>query len=275
MRIAGFGWRHASAVAVFTAVLATVPAVTLWPDRPTRQPEPITLAQPAEASAPPPPGPAAEPTAVPVEAPRDRVRPGAAPKQATIPEEAFLQPPDTGAERHERLPWYSHALPELCGTAFRSVAAIALGGHVVANYHPRRAEGYIPDDTLLETVAVYRAGGAARFMRELRDAVHACPVNRYEEVQCHTGEVGTYALARTPDHGDDAVVVRFTYPEMRNDGPTGRRDSRLDLAVRIGDVVMVLAQQGYEFAHVDPATFHEIGRRAVQRLAAWQPTVRR
>jgi hypothetical protein len=273
MRIAGFGWRHASAVAVFSAVLATVPALTLRPDRPARQP--ATVAQPAQASAPAPSQPTAEPTAVPVGKPREWARPGAAPKQATIPDEAFLQPPDTGAERHERLQWYAHVLPELCGTAFRSGAAVTLGGSVLANHHPRRAEGFIPDDTFYETIAIYRAGGAASFMRELRDAVDACPVNRYEVRQCHEGEVGTYALVRAPDHGDEAVVVRFTYPQMRNDGPTGRQDSRFYLAVRIGEVVMVLAQQGYEFAHVDPATFHEIGRRAVQRLDAWLHTVRR
>jgi hypothetical protein len=263
MRIDGFGWRHASAVALFAAVSAAVPAMMLRPDPPARPAVSVAPAQPAEPSPPAPPEPTAGPAAVPV-----RVPPEAAIEQATIPAEAFLQPPDTGAERHERLPWYTHVLPELCGIDFASNAAIMLGGHILAHHHPGRAKGYIPNDTFHETIATYRAGGAARFMRELRTAVDACPVNRYEG-GCHQSEVGTYALGRAPAHGDEAIVVRITYPQVHNDGPTGRQASRLYLAVRIGDAVMVLAQHGYEFAVVEPETFHEIGRRAVQRLTTW------
>jgi hypothetical protein len=263
MKIAGFGWRHASAVALFAAASAAVPAMMLRPDTPARPAVSVAPAGPAEPATQAPPEPTAEPTPVPV-----RVAPEAAIEQATIPMEAFLQPPDTGAERHERLPWYTHVLPELCGFGFASHETITLGGHVLANYHPGRAKGYIPNDTFHETIATYRAGGAARFMRELRAAVDDCPVNRYEAA-CHPSDVGAYALVRAPAHGDEAIVVRITYPEVHNDGPTGKQASRLYLAVRVGDTVMVLAQQGYEFALVEPETFHEIGRRAVVRLTTW------
>jgi hypothetical protein len=247
--------RHAYAVALLLALMTAGSARPGVPRRPAQPPPPAAPALPAQD------------TTAGVPTPRHREPAAATPEKPNVPAAAFLDIADTGDVEHAFLPFTAHPLPPLCGARFASGAAVTLAGRMMALYHPRRAEGYIPDDVLNQTIAVYRPGGAARFMRELRAAVAACPVN--------TSRRGTYQddaryrLLRAPAHGDEAILGQIAFPEHSPDGPTGRTTTDLFLAVRVGDVVTVLAQTGYESGHADPATFQGLGARAVQRLTAW------
>jgi hypothetical protein len=251
--------RHAYAVAIFLAFVAAAPAASARPGVPRRTAQP-----PAQAAAALP----AEPAAQAAPVPRHRDVAAAAPERTDVPAEAFLQPADTGDVEHAFQRWTGHTLPALCDARFASNAAIAVGGHILALYHPRRAEGYIPGDVFHQTIAVYRPGGAARFMAELRRAVNACPVDRVSRCHSYRDDAG-YRLLRAPDHGDAALLGRTTFPQMSNDGPTGRTATEWFLAVRVGDAVMVLANTGYEFGHLDYDAFREVGARAAQRFTAW------
>jgi hypothetical protein len=250
--------RHAYAVAL---LLAFVGAASARPGVPRQAAQPPTQAAPALP---------AQDAAAGVPIPRQREVPAATTEQTNVAAAAFLDVADTGDVEHTFLAWTSHPLPPLCDARFASGAAVTLGGQMMARYHPRRTEGYIPDDVLYQTIAVYRPGGAARFMRELRDAVAACPVNTPKVVHCNPyREDARYRLLRAPGHGDEAILGRITFAEMSNDGPTGRTATQWFLAVRIGDAVTVLANTGYEYGHMSADAFREVGAKAVPRFTGW------
>ena len=252
--------RHAYAVALFLAFVAAAPAVSARPGVPRQVAQPPAQAAPAL-----PAQPAAQ--AAPVAAREHAV---ATAERTNVPAAAFLQVADTGSAEHVFHTWSAHMLPPLCDARFASAEAVTVGGHIMATYHPRRAEGYIPDDVLHQTIAVYRPGGAARFMAELRRAVTDCPVNTHHGSHCNSyRDDARYRLLRAPGHGDEAILARITFPQLSNDGPTGATATEWFLAVRVGDAVTVLTNTGYEFGHMKPDAFREIGARAAQRFTAW------
>ena len=66
---------------------------------------------------------------------------------------------------------------------------------------PELSTDYTPEDEVHDTVTVCRAGGAAGFLDDLRDAVRACPEGRFGERTAGYRSLGTMGL------GDESLLV--------------------------------------------------------------------
>ena len=96
-----------------------------------------------------------------------------------------------------------------------------------------------------ELVGVYRDGGAAQFLAELRDQLRRCPGTPDEGWAQVGGGLG----------GDDSLLVRRTFQQARGGNPPTTMNQYVGV-VRIGRVVVVLASVGWEA----PMGFEQIVR---------------
>src|SRR6266508_879354 len=164
------------------------------------------------------------------------------PAPTTIPDNAFLQLADTnGDERPTKVP-SDTMLPSLCGAKYASDSSIQVRRtmHIVywADRHPA---GTVPDGTFDETITTYRSDGAVQFVAQLRAAVTACPT------QTRDGTTFQHRLLSGTPYGDESILIAVRYPTRDPEGrPTGGDDVRLISVVRVGGVVMVLYEQGWE-----------------------------
>jgi len=129
-------------------------------------------------------------------------------------------------------------------------------------YAPGSTSDNIPDGTVAQTITVYRSNGATDAMRELRNALTACPRDSIDN-----GATLSYRLPAPKHYGDDAVIIEETW----NGGPgsTNPPVSSLFYVVRVKNVITILQLVGWEGANAAPATTEEFTTRAIGALQTW------
>ncbi|MFI7645954.1 hypothetical protein ACIBTZ_07710 [Micromonospora sp. NPDC049460] len=196
---------------------------------------------------------------------------GAAPPRTptSVPDRAFFV--QAAANRTGIDPVFrdTAALPGLCDARYGSDAGIVQRRTRNLAYKlPQTPQGYVPDGSYAHSVTVYRSGRADDFLRELRAAVRACP----EQPGVSGGNPSTSRVRLLADggFGDDSVLFEIRTPGRDVEGePTGGEEVRLIRAIRVGDVVTVLWEQGWEGTSAERSQVDADSRRAVDAIEEW------
>lgn len=196
---------------------------------------------------------------------KSTTRSGAPDTPTSISDRAFFtQPAGTVAAPPAFVP--EEALPKLCGARYPSDESLVQRRTRKLVYrNPDTPEGHVPDGSYLHSVTIYRSGKAAAWLADLRRAVQNCP--EQERVE---GVVSRQRLLNSGDFGDDSVLFEMSEPARDVNGdPTGGNDVRLIRAIRIGDVVTVLWEQGWEGTSSERSQVDDYSRRAVTAIRRW------
>ncbi|MGW3618016.1 hypothetical protein [Micromonospora arida] len=159
-------------------------------------------------------------------------------------------------------------LPNLCGADIGGEAIVHRRTRLLIFKLPQTPEGYVPDGTYTHSITIYRAGRADDVLKELRQAVRDCPVQKMPGDD--TPGESRQRLISDSGFGDESVLF-----EMRNAGqdvngdPTGADVVRLVRAIRVGDVVTILWEGGWEGTSSQRAQVDADGRRAVAAIRRW------
>lgn len=222
----------------------------------------------------PPPAPrrsAEAPPATPKSGPSTVTPPSSAPSTpeipGTIPARAFLRASDAPGEggTPERLGAGEHALPDFCGADY--AGDDDLGVRATQRMYYRSADApadSTPKSVLYEDVMVFRGDGAERFMDDLRAAVAGCRSDEPDRNRS-LGPVGA---------GDESLLVERSNPAMTGEGEpvgNGSRHTIYFAAVRQGDAIAFLSDNGWETASADQADTTHLTERAAARLKSWRP----
>ncbi|OKI68873.1 hypothetical protein [Micromonospora sp. CB01531] len=199
-------------------------------------------------------------------APTTSARPPAT-TPTSIPDRAFVTLPaanDAGTGS-QFVP--GPVLPDLCGATPGEAQIATRRARTVAFKLAGAPAESVPDGSYRQSVTVYRAGRADDALRELRQAVRDCPEQPLPDAQ--GGTVAQRLLAGT-GYGDESVLfeTRTPYRDVNGD-PTGGDEVHLVRAVRIGDVVTVLWEQGWEGTSTDRPQFEADSRRATEAVRRW------
>ncbi|MFC3501174.1 hypothetical protein ACFOOK_09410 [Micromonospora krabiensis] len=239
--------------------------------------EPAPLPPPADTPGPVPTGPTPSPSASPSAPTSGPSTPTAVPpvvpttaepirrRPTSIPDRAFfvLAPANrTGLETALATP----LLPALCAARYPSESAVVQRrarnlAYKLANTPP----GSVPDGSYLHSITIYRPGRADDVLRELRQAVRSCPRQGPDE----TGVTWRQRLLDPGEYGDESVLFEMRAPYPEGTGEPGEEQVRLVRAVRIGDVVTVLWEQGWENTSAERAQVDADSRRAVRAVEDW------
>ncbi|WKU08275.1 hypothetical protein [Micromonospora sp. HUAS LYJ1] len=159
------------------------------------------------------------------------------------------------------------ALPQLCGAHPGDAGVVQRRGRALAFRYADTPKGYVPDGSYRHTITLYRAGRAEDVLDELRAAVRDCPVQQSSDTP---GVTSRYRLLGGGGYGDESVLfeLRRSYSEGAGD-PAGEDEIRLVRAIRLGDVVTVLWEQGWEGTSSDRSQVDADSRRAVDALRDW------
>ncbi|MDG4783652.1 hypothetical protein O7614_28770 [Micromonospora sp. WMMD961] len=160
-------------------------------------------------------------------------------------------------------------LPELCGARIPSEAVVHRRTRLLVYKLPQNpGEGYVPDGTYTHSITIYRAGRADDALDELRQAVRDCP--EQNRPGGDTPSRSTQRLLADSGYGDESVLFEMRSPGQDVNGdPTGVQDVRLVRAIRVGDVVTVLWEQGWENTSSQRTQVDADSRRAVAAIRAW------
>lgn len=161
-------------------------------------------------------------------------------------------------------------LPGLCGAGYPSEAAVVQRRTRLLVYNlPRNAgKGYVPDGSYTHAITIYRAGRADDVLEELRRAVRGCP--EQELPGGVTRVLSRQRLLTDGGYGDESVLFEMRSPGHDINGdPTGVEDFRLIRAIRVGDVVTVLWETGWENTSSERTQVDADSRRAVAAIKAW------
>ncbi|MGW4501638.1 hypothetical protein ACWENR_23880 [Micromonospora sp. NPDC004336] len=243
---------------------AAAPTPTVGVPSPSPSPSPAATAPPtgppSPTGAPTPTGAPAAPTASSGRSPRT---------PASIPDRAFFVQGPANRTGIEPVFRDTAALPGLCDARYRSDAGIVQRRTRNLAYKlPRTPQGYVPDGSYAHSITVYRPGRAGDFLRELRAAVRGCP----EQPGVGGGNPSTSRVRLLADggFGDDSVLFEIRTPARDVEGdPTGGAEVRLIRAVRLGDVVTVLWEQGWEGTSAERSQVDADSRRAVDAIEGW------
>jgi hypothetical protein len=190
----------------------------------------------------------------------------AAPRPPTsIPDRAFFvlaASNRTGLESRAEGP----ALPALCGTRLASDSAmVQRRGRYLAYKRSETPTGNVPDGSYRHTITIYRAGRADDALRELRQAVRGCPDQKLPD----DGRTWRQRLLTSGAYGDESVLFEMRAPMPDGMGVPGTEEVRLIRAVRLGDVVTVLWEQGWEHTTAVRSQVDADSRRAVAAIEGW------
>jgi hypothetical protein len=175
-----------------------------------------------------------------------------------VPNDAFVTPPNNPSNQK---PEESGDYPEFCGKRYVTDSAIGVRRtRTIYYYSPEAKEGYIPNGTVSHTITVYRSGGAARALSELRAAVTACPT------ETDGANTYTHEVVSAPTRGDGSLLVKVTGTNTQI--PIGY--AAYVSVVRLGDVVSVLSAVGWEGATVERADIDSFTQQAVRRITTWR-----
>ncbi|MFE9189505.1 hypothetical protein ACFYL6_07855 [Micromonospora sp. NPDC007208] len=215
----------------------------------------------------PPPAPSSSPSrTTPSGTPSQPATGPAAPRPPTsIPDRAFFvlaTPNRTGLESSGEGP----ALPTLCGTRLSSDSAmVQRRGRYLAYKLAETPAGHVPDGSYRHTITIYRAGRADDALRELRQAVRGCPDQRLPD----DSRTWRQRLLTPGAYGDESVLFEMRAPMPDGMGEPGTDEVRLVRVVRIGDVVTVLWEQGWEHTAAVRSQVDADSRRAVAAIENW------
>ncbi|MFC4021593.1 hypothetical protein ACFOW4_27150 [Micromonospora sp. GCM10011542] len=188
------------------------------------------------------------------------------PGPTSIPDRAFFvlaAANRTGLESHTEGPM----LPVLCAARYPSESAVVQRrARYLAYKLPETPKGYVPDGSYRHTITIYRAGRADDALRELRQAVRACP---RQELPDQAGRTWRQRLLDPGRYGDESVLFEMRAPFLDGRGEPGGDEVRLIRAIRTGDVVTVLWEQGWENTSADRAQVDADSRRAVAAIEDW------
>ncbi|MCA2216572.1 hypothetical protein [Jidongwangia harbinensis] len=178
---------------------------------------------------------------------------GSAPRPA-IPDAALLQPADLGGatpqpfadgDRSALLP------PQPCTGATYPSAALRRAGRSVSALVGVDGRA----NSVLEHVATYRSDGARRYLRELRRGLAACTGPDHQEAR--------WTVLATGVAGDESLLlerrVHLDYAESYHHSYV--------VVARVGRVLVVVADVGWETTGGNRAFARRLGTRAVQRAA--------
>ncbi|MBQ0991976.1 hypothetical protein [Micromonospora sp. H61] len=227
----------------------------------TATPLPSTTPTPASTPSSPPPS-----RTTPSGTPSQPATGPAAPRPPTsIPDRAFFvlaAPNRTGLESSGEGP----ALPTLCGTRLPSDSAmVQRRGRYLAYKLPETPTGHVPDGSYRHTITIYRAGRADDALRELRQAVRGCPDQKLSD----DNRTWRQRLLASGAYGDGSVLFEMRAPMPDGMGEPGTEEVRLVRAVRVGDVVTVLWEQGWEHTAAVRSQVDADSRRAVAAIENW------
>lgn len=225
------------------------PAPTSGPPAPSRSPSRLT--PPSRTSV----------------APPTKRRPPTVPTPTSIPDRAFFTLPaanDTGAGS-QFLP--GPVLPTLCGVTPGEADRVARRARTLPFKLAGTSAEAVPDGSYRHSVTSYRSGRADDALRQLRRAVQDCPEQPAPDAPAVTA---TQRLLAGGGYGDEAVLFEIRTPQRDVNGdPTGGEEVHLVRAIRVGDVVTVLWEQGWEGTSTDVAQFDADSRRATEALRRW------
>jgi hypothetical protein len=157
-------------------------------------------------------------------------------------------------------------LPTLCGARYASESAVVQRrGRSIAYKRPETRAGSVPDGSYRHSITIYRPGRADDALRELRQAVRACP----EQKMPDDTRVWRQRLLDPGVYGDESVLFELRSPYPAGMGEPGAYEVRLVRAVRVDDVVTVLWEQGWEYTAAERAQVDADSRRAVAAIENW------
>ncbi|MEU5905868.1 hypothetical protein ABZ780_15995 [Micromonospora sp. NPDC047467] len=160
----------------------------------------------------------------------------------------------------------SEVLPKLCAANYPSDSAVVQRrGRFLAYKRPESPAESVPDGSYRHTITIYRAGRADDVLRELRQAVRDCPVQKLSDGT----RTWRQRLLASGEYGDESVLFEMRSPYPDGMGEPGAEEVRLVRAVRIGDVVTVLWEQGWEHTTAERARVDADSRRAVAAIESW------
>ncbi|MEV4821196.1 hypothetical protein [Micromonospora sp. NPDC049274] len=157
-------------------------------------------------------------------------------------------------------------LPALCGTRYLSESAVVQRrARSIAYKRPETRVGSVPDGSYRHSITIYRPGRADDALRELRQAVRACPEQRMPD----DSRTWRQRLLDPGAYGDESVLFELRAPYPQGMGDPGAYEVRLVRAVRVDDVVTVLWEQGWEYTAAERAQVDADSRRAVAAIEKW------
>jgi hypothetical protein len=174
--------------------------------------------------------------------------------QPTIPDAALLQPADLGGSTPEPFAdehWSALLPPQPCTGATYPSAALRVAGRSVNALVGVNERA----NSVLEHVATYRSDGARRYLRELRRGLSACTGPDHQQAR--------WTVLATGVAGDESLLLKR---RVYTDYAESYHNSYLVVA-RVGRVLVVVADIGWETASGDRAFARELGRKAVRRAA--------
>ncbi len=230
-------------------------------------PAPATRTPSAPAPSAPAPAPSTPPPSRP--APDDPVQTSASAPPAvpdTVPARAFLQKADWDGSVVDGPTRVPHDLPELCGDNLPGEDAVGVRGTSVLTFRaPGVPDGYTPNGTVHDTVTVYRRSGARDFLRQLREAVRACPVDTVG------GREFRYRARGPVGSGDESLLIEQTTAGYGDAGePSGTTRYAYLAAVRTGDTVAFVEVEGWESVSAERDDAVTFARAAGRRAAQWR-----
>ncbi|MCX5067429.1 hypothetical protein OOJ91_16430 [Micromonospora lupini] len=157
-------------------------------------------------------------------------------------------------------------LPALCGAGYPSESAVVQRrARSLAYKRPETRVGSVPDGSYRHSITIYRPGRADDALRELRQAVRACPEQRMPD----DPRTWRQRLLDPGAYGDESVLFELRAPYPQGIGDPGAYEVRLVRAVRVDDVVTVLWEQGWEYTAAERAQVDADSRLAVAAVEKW------
>ncbi|MFD4206411.1 hypothetical protein ACFWRG_10535 [Micromonospora tulbaghiae] len=193
--------------------------------------------------------------------------PPAAATPTTVPDRAFFVLPAANDAGTGNYFGPGPVLPALCGATPGDERVLAQRARSLPYRRAGAPADEVPSGNYRHSITIYRSGGAGAALAELRAAVRACP-----EQPARGAPSVTVRQRLLPDtgYGDESVLfeTRTPYRDANGD-PSGGDEVHLVRAVRSGDVVTVLWEQGWESTSTQRAQFDADSRRAVEAIRRW------
>ncbi|MEV1330835.1 hypothetical protein AB0J20_14805 [Micromonospora costi] len=182
----------------------------------------------------------------------------------SIPDRAFFTQPAATTAMPPVANDDGKVLPDLCGADLDERVVQRRGRALFYHLTPDRPEGTVPYGTYRHTITIHRPGRADDWMADLRRAVRDCP-----EQEVADGGTSRQRLLPGGDFGDEAVLIEMREPASAGGEPVEGETIRLIRAIRVGDVVTVLWEMGWEGTSSDRRQVDDYSRRAVRAVSDW------
>ena len=114
-----------------------------------------------------------------------------------------------------------------------------------------------PDGTAYEVITLYRSGGAAAFLADLRAAVQRCPTGAQGDMTIER------EIAKTNFAGDESILIHET---LSYDFEGTQAQTVVQVAaIRVGERIIILDVMGWEGTDVNPTELDRLIQAAIMR----------